>query len=333
MTNEMNSQISKAIRKENTEKTVLQYRTSHKNATSEYAPMVERFYKLVTDFYEFGWGSSFHFAPIKTGVSFKESITRHQYFLGEAMGLRPGINVLDIGCGVGGPQRSLAQYFGSSITGLNISEYQIRKCEQYNSNLGLDDLCHVLLGDFMAIPAEDQSFGGAYHIEAIPHAPDKLGVYEEIFRVLKPGAIFAGYDWCMTPLYDASNAIHREIKKGIEYGNALPQIVSFADVNDGLKAAGFELLETRDRALDGDPATPWYQPLEGNMKSISGFPRSSIGRKITTTILRSLETIRAVPNGTFEICRILNDAADSLVAGGRIGIFTPMYFHKARKPR
>ncbi|MYD42714.1 MAG: methyltransferase domain-containing protein [Gammaproteobacteria bacterium] len=294
--------------------------------------MIRRFYELVTDFYEFAWGSSFHFAPTRNGASFEESIVSHQYFLADALALSPGMKVLDVGCGVGGPQRSIAKKYRVYVTGLNISEYQLQKCEEYNEKSDLQQLCHTLHGDFMAIPAEDETFDVAYHIEAIPHAPDKKGVYDEIFRVLKPGGFFAGYDWCMTPSYDADCAAHRQIKKDIEFGNALPQIATFTNVNENLQAAGFELLETRDRALDADTATPWYSPLEGSVTTLRGFPRSRVGRKLISTLLHALEKIRVVPKGTFETCEILNIAADSLVAGGRLGIFTPMYFHSARKP-
>lgn len=332
MTSKLRSPITKAIPPDHAVEALFRYRNAHEHAKDEYIPMVRRFYELVTDFYEFAWGSSFHFAPLRNGASFEESIVEHQYFLGDAMSLLPGMNLLDVGCGVGGPQRNIAKKFGVCITGLNISEYQLQKCEEYNEKSGLSESCKILLGDFMAIPAEDQSFDGAYHIEAIAHAPDKKGVYEEIFRVLKPGAIFAGYDWCMTPLYDAENALHREIKKGIEYGNALPQIVTFSDVNNGLQSAGFELLETHDRAVNADPETPWYQPLEGSVRTLKGFPRSRLGRKVISALLHALERLHAVPEGTFETCEILNIAADSLVTGGRLGIFTPMYFHKARKP-
>ena len=46
-----------------------------------YADMVNHFYNLVTDFYEWGWGQSFHFAYQLKGESFKEAIARHEYFL------------------------------------------------------------------------------------------------------------------------------------------------------------------------------------------------------------------------------------------------------------
>ena len=49
--------------------------------------MGRAFYDLVTEFYELGWGRSFHFAPGKEGESFEESLASHQYFLGEVLGL------------------------------------------------------------------------------------------------------------------------------------------------------------------------------------------------------------------------------------------------------
>lgn len=42
------------------------------------------------------------------------------------------------------------------------------------------------------------------------------GVYGEIYRVLKPGSVFACYEWCLTDKYDPSNEKHRVIKKQIE---------------------------------------------------------------------------------------------------------------------
>ena len=68
----------------------------------------------------------------------------------------------------------------------------------------------------MDIPREPNTFDAIYAIEATCHAPDKAGVYGEIFRVLKPGHCFAAYEWCMTDKYDPSNERHRAIKLGVE---------------------------------------------------------------------------------------------------------------------
>ena len=81
-----------------------------------------------------------------------------------------------------------------------------------------------------------------------------------------------------------------------------------------------------------DPETPWYRALEGRDISLQSLPRTTIGRFFTTWALRILEPLRVVPKGTTDVQDFLNLAADSLVAGGRLGIFTPMFFFKARKP-
>ena len=262
MTDDFHNSVSEAIRPESTVERLSKYRRSQGLSKEEYASSVTAFYNLITDFCESGWGQSIHFALMEPGVSFEESIANHEYFLGEAIGLRPGMKVLDVGCGVGGPQRSLARKFGASVVGLNINEYQLGKCSAYNSKAGLDHLCSILHGDFLNIPAEDESFDAAYHIEAMCHAPDKAAAYAEIFRVLRPGAVFVGYDVCTTPLYDGGNPEHRELKEVNEYVSALPEIASFTEVTDSLRAVGFELVEARDRALDADPQTPWYQPMK-----------------------------------------------------------------------
>src|SRR5262249_56980030 len=54
-----------------------------------YETVVNNFYDLVTDFYEFGWGDSFHFAPRRTGEGFRESIRRCERTFADRLGLRP----------------------------------------------------------------------------------------------------------------------------------------------------------------------------------------------------------------------------------------------------
>lgn len=56
----------------------------------QYESFVNHYYDLVTDFYEFGWGQSFHFAPRRRVESFKAQLLRHQLFLADRWSLRPG---------------------------------------------------------------------------------------------------------------------------------------------------------------------------------------------------------------------------------------------------
>ena len=296
-----------------------------------YQSLVNHYYDLATDFYEFGWGQSWHFAPRRRGESLKASLLRHERFLADRLSLGPGMQVLDAGCGVGGPMGNLAHYSGASFVGINNNAYQIERAKVHTRDV--QSLCRFIHGDYMQVPEGDDHYDAAIAIEAMPHAPDKIAAFREIFRVLRPGACFAGYEWCLTEDFDPRNAEHLRIKKDIETGNGLPDIADTSEVYDALRMAGFELLEARDLAPDSHPETPWYRALQGRDLSLTSIPRTPVGRALTNVALRVGERLRVVPEGTTAVSTLLNEGADALVDGGKSGVFTPMFFFLARKPR
>jgi sterol 24-C-methyltransferase len=75
-----------------------------------YTTLVNHYYDLATDFYEFGWGTSFHFAPRFRSEALAQSISRHEHFLALRLKLDNGMKVLDVGCGVGGPMMEIARF-------------------------------------------------------------------------------------------------------------------------------------------------------------------------------------------------------------------------------
>lgn len=295
-----------------------------------YQRFVNHFYNLVTDFYEYGWGSSFHFAPRQRGESFKASMLRHQQFISDKLHLKPGMRILDVGCGVGGPMTAMARYSGANFVGLTINAYQIERAK-FNTR-DVQSLCRFINGDYMQIPVCNNCFDGAFAIESMPHAPNKVEAFRETFRILRPGASFAGYDWCLTDQFDPHDSEHLRIKKGIEIGNGLPDLVHTSEVYNALLSAGFEVLEARDLAFESHPKTPWYRALQGRDLSLSSIPRIPAGRALTQLVLRIGERLGAFPAGATEVSTILNQVALQLVEGGKSGIFTPMYYFLAQKP-
>lgn len=298
----------------------------------KYADMVNHFYNLVTDFYEWGWGQSFHFGPRFHNETFNESIKRAEYHLASRLGLKPGMKVLDVGCGVGGPMRNIAMFSGASIEGITINHYQVKIGNKYNEANGLAHLCKLNQGDFQTLPWPDNYFDGAYEIEATCHSPDRVVTFTGIARVLKKGALFAGYDWVVTDKYNPDNKNHVRIKEGIEVGNGLPTLATPQHILECLEKSGFEVVDAYDanRGVHAANEIPWYETLNGKM-SFSGFRMTHIGRMCTHTMVWTLELLRIAPAGSTRVSALLNATAIDLCDGGKDEIFTPSYFFLARK--
>jgi len=283
---------------------------------------VDKFYSLITDFYEYGWGESFHFAAREIGESFEASIIRQETAIAETIGLKPGMRALDIGCGVGGPMRNIVKATGGHVTGITINEYQVGRCLKLNKEAGVSDLTDIKQGDFMDLdkvfPAE--SFDGAYAIEAACHASNTAALYKKVFTVLKPGALFSSYEWLRTNKYDKNNKRHVDVVDGIAEGNALPEVRTIEDCIAAAKEAGFEVQYTFDRATTG--GKPWQAAMKSARRAAY----------ITHILTGVLEFIRFAPKGTQAVHTMLLKAVVNLEAGGDLGIFSPMYLIVMKKP-
>lgn len=226
----------------------------------------------------------------------------------------------------------IARFSGAKIVGVNSNAYQFERARKLTREAKLSDLADFIHCDFLSVEAPDESFDAAYSIEASCCAPDKVSIYREIYRLLKPGACFGAYEYCMTDRFDPTNPRHVRIKADIQLGGGLLIIDDYQTVDDALRTVGFEVLETRDLTLQTGPSIPWYQPLVGSGISFAGFRSSRIGRSVIRGTLKVLEALRVVPQGSVRVADTLNLCAVAMVEAGRLGIFTPMYLIHARKP-
>jgi len=298
------------------------------NKLGIYVQSTKYFYDLVTDFYEFGWGQSFHFAPRHFDESFEASIARHEYFLALRLGLKKGMRVLDVGCGVGGPLRNIARFSKSHVVGVNYNDYQIQRAKKLTRDPTLNS---YVQGDFNKLSEifEPESFDAVYQMEATCHCLKKTKVYGEIYKVLKPGGDFASMEWVLTAKYDANNPEHVKVKDAVCQGNGIDDLVSYKTVLEALAEVGFQVWDQEDVGADSDIS--WWDSLAGTY-SIKGFKRTFVGRAITNRVLGVLEYFKVVPGGTTAVSNFLNSGADALVRAGQLGIITPCFFTVAKKP-
>jgi len=299
-----------------------------------YADMVNAYYDIATDFYEYGWGRSFHFAPRWKTETFPESIVRLEHLVAKSINLKKGMKVIDVGCGVGGPMRTICRFTGAEIVGINNNAYQIMRGNKHNAAEEIAHLCSFQKADFMKLSEhfKPNSLDGAYAIEATCHAPDPTKCYRSVYDVIKPGATFAALEWCVTDKYDPNNAEHRAVKLGIEEGDSLPDMVTTKQCVQNFKDAGFEIVEVTDIATANHYGNiPWYQPFVPSLTP-SGFKTTPLGIWATHIMVTVLEFFRLAPKGTVKAHTVLTTAAKSLYRGGVLEIFTPSFLVVARKP-
>lgn len=114
--------------------------------------------------------------------------------LGERLELREDAHVLDIGSGLGGPARALAQNYGCRVTGVDLAEAFCEAARELSRWVALDDRVRFESADATALPFADDTFDAAVTIHAAMNIPAKDAVYAEAKRVLKPRGVFAIYD-------------------------------------------------------------------------------------------------------------------------------------------
>jgi SAM-dependent methyltransferase len=111
--------------------------------------------------------------------------------LADRLPIRAGDHILDIGCGLGGPARYLAQRFDCRVSGLDITESFVEAANRLTALLHMEDRVQVLLGDGQTLPYGDACFDGAYSLHVTMNVADRPRFFAEACRVLRPGAFFA----------------------------------------------------------------------------------------------------------------------------------------------
>lgn len=105
-----------------------------------------------------------------------------------------GLNVLDVGCGLGGPCRMLADEYNCQTTGIDLSTEYIRTANKLSELVNLNNKTTFVQGDATELPFEDNNFDVVWTQHVQMNIPDKKKFYSEINRVLKTGGYFLFYD-------------------------------------------------------------------------------------------------------------------------------------------
>lgn len=103
-------------------------------------------------------------------------------------------HILDVGCGLGGATRFVADNYGSRVTGIDLSQEYTETGEALSNWVKLDKQITLQQGSALSMPFEDETFDGGYMLHVGMNIEDKAVLFTEIYRVLRPGATFGVYD-------------------------------------------------------------------------------------------------------------------------------------------
>jgi ubiquinone/menaquinone biosynthesis C-methylase UbiE len=102
--------------------------------------------------------------------------------------------VLDVGCGLGGTARYLAEQYRCKVKGIDLTQEYILAGTKLTELVNLGDRVELSHGSALDLPFEDARFDIVWTQHVQMNIADKRRFYSEIGRVLKPGGRFLFHD-------------------------------------------------------------------------------------------------------------------------------------------
>ena len=127
-------------------------------------------------------------------TNFTMEAERRQRLSRPGFTLQPGMHLLDVGSGLGGPARYFARYQGCRVTGIDLTEEFVAVARTLTSRLGMDGQISFQQGSALSMPFAAASFDVATLLHVGMNIADKDRLFSEVRRVVKPGGIFGIYD-------------------------------------------------------------------------------------------------------------------------------------------
>ena len=176
--------------------------------------------------------------------------------LGKWLNLSSASHVLDIGSGLGGPARTLAETYGCRVTGIDLTQAFCDAATTLSSWVGMSDRVSFRQGDATSLPFADGEFDAAMTIHVAMNIAAKDRMYAEARRVLKLGGRFA--------IYDVLQGEGGEVLFPVPWARepSISHLATPEDMQRLLASAGFQILETHDST---EESRRWFEAMAARM--------------------------------------------------------------------
>lgn len=164
--------------------------------------------------------------------------------------------VLDIGSGLGGPARTIAETFGCHVTGIDLTPEFCDAATAMSRWVGLSDRVEFIQGDATRLPFADAVFDAALSMHVAMNIEAKDRMFSEARRVLKRGGRFVSYDVLQGEGGDVLYPVPWARDPSISHlasPQTMPQLLS---------DAGFRIVKTEDST---EESQLWFEEMAKRM--------------------------------------------------------------------
>jgi cyclopropane fatty-acyl-phospholipid synthase-like methyltransferase len=156
------------------------------------AHVAEHYDRITEVWTKWVMGQDLHFGFFENATDTLEvASARMTSHLAASADLQPGLTLLDVGCGVGTAAMYLAEQHRCAVTGISTSHEGISIGRETAARRGLTDRVELVLADAMSNGLADESFDRVFSLESTHLMHDKQALFDECYRVLRPGGRLA----------------------------------------------------------------------------------------------------------------------------------------------
>ena len=174
--------------------------------------------------------------------------------LGKLAGITSDMSVLDVGSGVGGPARFLATTHGCRVTGVDLSEPFVEAARYLTERTGQSAQVSFQTASALALPFADSRFDVVLLQHVAMNISDRVSLYRETRRVLKPSGRFATFD-----VVSKSGDPHYPVPWARTPATSF--LLTAAATREAIELAGFRTLAWED---DTAAAKAWVAQLRAS---------------------------------------------------------------------
>ncbi|MFM6847805.1 MAG: class I SAM-dependent methyltransferase [Terrabacter sp.] len=213
--------------------------------------------------------------------------------IAEALGVGAGSHVLDLGSGLGGPARTLAELIGCTVTGVDLTPDFVEAATALSEWTGFADRTRFRVGDATVTGLPDATFDAGFTVHVAMNIADKPALYAEAFRLLRPGGRFVAYD----VLQGEGGDVRYPVPWADDPSTSF--LATPGEMRDLLSGAGFEVaaeVDSSDESLD------WFREVRARVErdgpppvSFSAFLGDRFGQmaanQVTNLAERRIRTV------------------------------------------